>query len=484
MTLLWLPIGMALPTATGWFALRILERNRPVLQPVERCALSFLLGLTFTMYLSFLAHIAGLAPFTLTGLLGVQVAAVLLIGILWMRCRVCWTLEKPPALPPSAPLPRWAKIAIVILAVWTVAKLVAGFAMLTATPPYFDDAFNNWNMRGKLFFLTRELTLEFAIGNDTLATGGVSSYPPTVPLAKTWLATLARGWHEPLSNSVHVLWFLSALALAYAALRRHMPRTWALAGVYILSSLPLYFFHGTAPYADVFLSAHVLAALSMVAGTATAQDTGSRGSYLRIGAFAAALLVFTKNEALLLHLPALLLALWAAAVHLARTGRMTRAEVKKAYIFYAICIACVLVPWILFKWAHGLTFGNAKSLSGLTPGWQAGVAKSIGINTLLEGNWSLFFPLLLASLIAFRRAVFSSPAALYLGFFLLLYLGQLPLYFFTGLSTEILNQTGYARGLVQLMPAAVVGLALLLHSALAEGGGRPETSSTTHAQPV
>ena len=465
MTLLLLPVGLLLPTLCGWFVIALLERNQPVLYRLERWTLSVVFGLTMTMYLSFIAHLLGFIPFTLIGLLGIQVFSTLTLGMMWMRCKVRWSSPSPlPTLPSSTTLSRGARIVLILLCVWTAVKLLGGFVALTATPPYEDDVFNNWNMRGKLFFLTQELTLEYETGNEMLSAGGVNSYPVTVPLTKTWLATLAGKWNEGLVNSIHFVWFLSVLSLVYCALRRKVSRAWALTGAYGLSSLPLYFMHGTTAYADVFLSVHIFAVVSLLYGALQSTDKEHRLSFLRLSALAAGVLVFTKNEALIMHMPVLALIALLILRYFRKSAALETREIRSALLHYLILIGIVLIPWVLFKWSNNLSFGNAKSVLALTIAWQQGVAYAITVNTFFEGNWVLLFPFLICMLFVRRREAFFSPAVVFSAFFLLILLGQLPLYFFTGLSTEAVNQTGYARGLVQLAPVAVTLLILLTHS--------------------
>ena len=464
MKLLLLPVGLLLPTVCGWLALTLLERDHPVLQSLERWTLSTVFGLTLTMYLSFITHILGIIRFTFTGLLAVQIVTVLVLGLVWMRMRTLWTPSPLPTLPASPRLPRAVKMVLILLMVWTVLKLLGGFAVLTGTPPYEDDVFNNWNMRGKLFFLTQKLSLEYEAGNEALSTGWVHSYPVTVPLTKTWLASLAGEWDEGLVNSVHFVWFLASLSLVYCTLRRRLSRAWALIGAYGLCSLPLYFLHGTVAYADVFLSVHILAAISLLYGAVQSTDRLRRLSFLRLSALAMGLLVFTKNEGLLMYLPVLVLLVLVSLWFLRKSGKLEARDIRSALLHYIVLIGIVLIPWILFKWSHHLNFGNAKPVSNLTIAWQQGVANAITINTFFEGNWIFLFPFLLCMLCVRWKDAFRSEAVIMSALLLIILLGQLPLYFFTGLSTEAVNQTGYARGLVQLAPVAITLLVLLTNS--------------------
>lgn len=465
-----LPLGLLLPTVSGWLLLRLLEGKCPVLLWYERWVMGFLLGLTGTMVITFLAHIAGLVAFTRGGFLAVQ---VLLTGILaGTAYRKLGTLLSPSPsnlfLSPSLPYPAWGNVLIVVLGIWIALKILAGTVLLIATPPYYDDTFNNWNMRGKIFFETERLTLTIPAGNESFGISGVSSYPPTVPMVKAWLAALAGQWSDALAGSIHVLWYIAALTLLFCVLRRHVPRLFAILGTYILGSLPLYLIQGTNAYADIFLSAHLLTAGGLLFSAAASTDPAVARRLLRIGAVATALLIFTKNEALVLYLPPLFLLTAFTLWTLWRKRALTRAEVCEATLLTVGAIVVVAAPWIVFKWIHGLPFGNAKSLPGLKDiVWQPFVIQAIITNTFFEGNWIFLFPLLIGCLAIFWRQAFSLPLLTLTMFLLLVIFAQIPVYLFTGLSTEALNQTGYARGLVHIAPLAVLLVTLLLQRMLA-----------------
>src|SRR3989338_2963635 len=321
MMFLWLLLGLALPTLSGWLLLSIAEGTSPVLKQVERVALGFLLGTTLLMFLSFLGNVFLGIPLTRLGFLGIQAIVAIFLALLFLGQRK--TMGTPAAisaLPHSAALPQWARILIAVLGFWACIKLLAGLVLLTGTPVYFDDVFNNWNKRGKMYYVMEQFTL----GTDTedaaspepetvteaVTAGGVHSYPPTVPLLKTWLAKLAGNWREGLVNTPHIAWYACVLILLFYALRRHMNFLWSLLGAFGLLSIPLYLVHGTNPYADVFLSAHIFAAVSLLFAGVAAHASPERNTFLRLGAVAAGMLVFTKNEALVLHLPPLLLLLF------------------------------------------------------------------------------------------------------------------------------------------------------------------------------
>lgn len=449
-------VGTATLTLVGWGVLRLAERT-PVLLLSERLALSFLIGSIVVPFAALFANAAGV-PLSRAGwLLLVGALIVLSVGNCLLVGRKLWP-SSCALLPQVAAPPGWLRVALLVLAGWTLAKVLAGgVTFLLLTPTFLDDSLDNWNFRAKVF--AHEQSVQIVLPGQDAATAGltVSSYPPAVPLVKAFYVTLAGEWNEALANSVHLLWFCSLLLLFHAGLLRLAGRWWALGGLSILVSLPLLLLHGTNTYADVFLASLLFAAVSfLLHGTRLRGQ--ERSSCVAVSGLAAAALVFTKNEALLLYLPGLA-ATW--CIILWRTDRAERGEMLRAMVFWAATVACILLPWLAYKWTHGMAFGNAKPLTGIALGWQPLALRAIAVQLFFEGNWALLpvaFPLTL--LLTHRRALGDLlPLTL---FTVLLLLGQLPLYLFTALSAEAIYQTGYGRGLIHLSPLVTLLFVALL----------------------
>ena len=453
-------IGFTLPTLNGWLLLSLLQGKERVLFSMEQIVMGFIVGMPMMMWLVFLTHWATALPLDLVLFLGIQLLFLLIVGSVWMvRRTILGPVPRPPS---SPPLSRSATWIFSILGVWIAARtLIIAITFLVLTPTFLDDALDNWNLRAKVMFADRAFTLVMPAEDPATSVQGISSYPPTVHLSKTWLALLAGEWNEGLINSIHVVWYLSALALLFFVLRRRTTLFWSLLGTYGLGSIPLYLMHGTNPYADVFMSVAVFAAASQLFLGVDAQKSGVRAAHLRIGALAAALLPFIKNEGMLLYLPPLLLILLLSLLFLFFAKRMTPRKGRNILLWYAGCIIVFVLPWLLFKWTHGMSFGNAKPVGSLGFGWQKDVLLAVFINTFFEGNWLLLFPLFFSLLLWQWRMAFRSLLPL-TAFFLILYLGQGVLYLFTGLSVEAVRQTGYARGLIQLIPVILLLTTLLL----------------------
>ncbi len=453
MAYFWLPIGLLLPTIIGWSVLRILEGKTPVLFTGERIVAGLCIGVVGTMFDTFLLHVIGLVPLSFVGMLLVQVLSALLLG------GIVYTLKLHQIKSPTVshqPLRQWQKILTALFGVWLVAKLIAGFIFLIG-PPYYDDTMNNWNLRGKAFFVQEEILLEIEPGKGT----GVASYPQSVPMIKAWLAHLNGEWHEGLVNSIHVVWYACALLLIFYALRRALSLPWAIIGTYVLSSIPLFTMHGIIPYADLYLSVLLFLAVSWLY-FGVKESENRRMSFIRMSSLVTGILIFTKNEALLLHLPPILLLVVLSIIF----AKFSQKEMKSTALWYGIMTLACLIPWLSYKWYHGLAFGNAKSVSGLSIEWHEGVLQAIAKNTLFEGNWSLLPVIFVGLCIAKWRKVVLSPLGIICGFVFAVWLGQLPIYTLTELYIEALNQTGYARGLIHLVPLVVFAVTILTHSIL------------------
>jgi len=465
MTFLWIIPGCLLPTIGGWLLLRLVEGKNPVLLRSERWILGCVLGLTVTMFLTFLAHTSLSLPLTRWGYLLVQIVLVTVLGMLWHRRRMHWPAQKIVPLPKGS-FPRWAKVTLGILCAWTAVKILAtSTTFLLLVPSVLDDTVDNWNLRGKIFFTTHELTLELPAGGETTFAGGVSSYPPTVSLVKAWFASLAGTWDEGLVNGVHIVWYLAALALLFFVLRRTVSLAWALLGTYILGSLPLYLMHGTNAYADVFLSVHIFASVSLLFLGLSAGKPAGRASFLRLSALVTALLPLTKNEGLMIHFPVVVVLTLITLLWMRRTKTLPNKDLKLVLGWMIACAAVVIVPWVSYKLFNNLNFGNAQVLSNLEIAWQKGVFTSIFLNTFMEGNWLFFCPIFVGLLIWRWREAFRTALVIPAAFVVIVYCGQLPLYFFTYLSTEAIWQTGYARGIVHIVPVCVLVMTVLLERA-------------------
>jgi hypothetical protein len=452
-------IGLLPLLLVGWLAVSALEGKTRMLSLSERIIYGMILGPTIVMEIVFLLNAVHLQRLNLMGYLTGLLLLLIPLGFLEWKRRSSTAPRSPKGEVGSVSSPkRPAKSTIVILSLlgfWILLKCAAGMTILMSDPAYNDDVFNNWNYRAKVLHHEEMLVINHE-------NPGVTSYPPTVPMIKVWFALVNGEWNDRLIAFMSPLWYVLGIVLVWCTLRRTSGRKWALLGAYMLASLPLFFIHGFTPYADLFVALHIGVALLPVTLALGAETEERRAAWLRIGALGTALLPMTKNEALLMHLPPILLIAATAIVWSVLQGKLSLRAARSVILTYAVLIIAVLVPWLTYKWMNGLPFGNAKGIGDIEIVWQENVLRSLFITWILEANFLLLPGLLLALLIARFRTAFLSPAVTLTAFILIALLGIAGIFLFTGLATEALRQTGSARGIVQLLPVMVVLFTLLL----------------------
>lgn len=467
-------IGITLPTLLGWTVLLLLEQDHPVLGPFERVVWGLILGPTLFVLIAFVSHVLGLTTLNLAGFLVPSIVALaIMLVVAFRRNALPVYAAKPAYVEPRSSLPRIVSIGIILLCVWTIVKMAAGAYDLISVPTYWDDSFNNWNMRGKVFFVTGELQLEIPVGNGIVQSAeGIGSYPPTLPLLKTWLSVLRGSWEEPLVNGLHLIWLIALPGAFYFILRRKFPVILSLGGVYLLLSLPLLMIQATNPYAEVLVASHVFLAASCLYFLAQASEEKALRTWLKLFAFSLGLMIFTKNEASVLYAPILVLICAWILFARAKATIVTHERLRSLLLRCILIAALLAAPWIAFKWLNGLTFGNAKSVLGLQFSFHALVPPSIWYHLMREANW-LLLPLLIPLLIVLSmRRAFRLPEGVLTVFVLASVCAQFLIFTFTPLATEALRQTGLSRGLLHIAPIALWLLILLTAQLLRENGQR------------
>jgi hypothetical protein len=455
-------IGILAPAAAGLLAVNLIDRGMPVLGRLERAAWALILGPTLSMMAAFLLTAAGITRFTLSGFLIAVLGLIAVLAFFCMR-RQCLLPADLRTEASDTPLHPWMKAVIVLFALWAGLKLIAGGYDLIGVPTYWDDSFNNWNMRGKIFYETQQVTLEIPVGNGTIQTAqGVSSYPPSLPLMKTWVSVLRGSWQESLVNGIQLTWIAGLLLAFFGTLRRFLGTYPSLFGTALLMSLPHLLIQAANPYAEIFLASHLFLSVTALVHAGATDEWQARRSWILLFALSLGLLLFTKNEATILYAPLLI----ASGAYVLRRGLL---QDRRTLLQAMLLLAVLALPWIIFKWMNGLTFGNAKSVSGVDVRFSSTALNAVWHHLTHEPNL-LFLPLALAAALAAagRRALRKRSAVLTV-FVIGAAALQILLFTFVGaLETEAVMQTGLSRGFTQLAPVAMLLLILLSADLLRE----------------
>lgn len=451
-------IGLALPACTGWLIVRLIERSAAVLSWPERLGYALLLGPVGTLWLTDLVSIWTGMPLTLWSIL------VLQLGFLGLSAGLIrW--QKIALFAPSAPIAkdtrRWLVLGLGILLAISVLKLVLAGSVLTLNvPTFFDDARDNWNLRAKVIVETHQIPVQMP-GEDG-AGGGVASYPSTLPLLKAWLVFLAGDWSEALVNSVQSLWLVIAGLLVGGSIARRRGSAWGLAAVVALLGLPLVAIHALHSYGDLMVAAAIAAVVLAFFEADRAESREGFFAWLALGIAGTALFPALKNEGLAVFFPSGLLLLGFVLWRSLRRGDSERSDAMKALLGAGLAIAVTTLPWLVFKWAQGLTFGNAHAIGETGFGWQSGVLSAIAYHLFSEGNW-LLLPGLALVLLALRRRLAFGPYIVLTISCLWVFASLSGLFLVsTDLGHEALKQTGYGRAMVQVSAVWTMLVCLLL----------------------
>ena len=228
--------------------------------------------------------------------------------------------------------------------------------------------------------------------------------------------------------------------------------------MYLLVSLPLLLIQGSNPYADLFEAAHVLLAVLCLFRLAESNAQTERGTWFTLAGFTLGLLLFTKNEASVLYSPILLLQLaWVLCAQRKNNPLQTKQIAK----FLALA-GFIAAPWLLFKWIHGLSFGNAKSITHLAVAFHPQVIDAIWFHLSHEPNWLLLPLVLPLTLLAAGKRAFRLPESVLTIFVLVAVTAQFLIFLFTPLATEAILQTGLSRGLLHIAPVAMLLVIVLI----------------------
>jgi|GEM_PF-1913565 hypothetical protein len=464
-------IALAFPTVEGYLSLRILEGKNPVLWNIERVCAGFLLGCSLSGFIIFFAVLLGV-PLTFVGFLWIHIVIIAFLLVIFIKLKKkkkigkkieCDLLVQAKNL---KKIPLWLKIIIFWLVIWTALKVFAGGYDILHAPSYWDDNYANWNMRAQVMYTEQNLMLHLNPNNPLYFGGRAAGYPMTAYITRIWIAMVNGEWSDEVVNNVSFLWFISFLTIFFCSLYRTFRRdkkskhalVWTIFGVYVLVSLPLYLVHGTNPYIDVFMSGCLFMVLYWLLEWMQSKGNDSN-SWLNILGFAAAMMAYVKNEAILIFLPPLLLLFVAASWRkiptlIGRVQSMFRA------VFPALL---VVIPWSIFKITHGLGFANNKSVGGVldfVP--DPYVPSAIFHDLMYTGSFSILFPLFLLIIFMSWNIWKKSYIGMLVIFLLIVFVGEFCIYWFTDLATEALQHTGFGRGMIHIVPLIVfVGLWLI-----------------------
>jgi hypothetical protein len=334
---------------------------------------------------------------------------------------------------------------VVRIAGWIVVATIAlRFALLLLEvlwqPLYPWDAWTQWATKARVWFELGH-QVPFVTADAWVAGDGAAYFdaaptnPPTLPLLQVWTCVALGRWDDALMN---LPWWLFAVALTLAvagSLRRlGAPHAYALAGAYIVASIPLANAHvALAGYSDLPLAACYC--------TATLAFLHWHAMRHRSDALLALFLAVACTQ---LGAPGLA---WTLTLV---PGIVVAALPKLGFRIVGIAIGCTLFALAVLARTSPVVGGHALHLD-FDPAWY-----SLGERVFLLGNWNLLWYGVIGAA-AFAGRQLPSPA---LGPLTATFAAAMLLFLamagFPSLASALAGPTPTSRLLLQLAPLAAV----------------------------
>ncbi len=347
-----------------------------------------------------------------------------------------------PELPASRPLTLRSTVQMALAGIITallIEKLIFVAVQGFAFPTYFWDAVANWNYRAKILHAVGRLDLD--PHSDAFLGGGLPHYPLGPSIFRAWTTTLIGRWSEPAVAAHSIATYVLLFGIIWIRLSKRIGRWSGFVFAYLAISIPLMAYHAYAGYADLLISFFFTACLIYGYQYLTTRDTLSG----LVSALFLASALFTKNEGLVLILPALgvtvLVVFW--------SGRMT---LRSSAAYFGIAIG-LLVPWIVLKAYFGLPYAPTDANARIAFHIE-GLQQLFGV-VFLQGSFNLFGLFFVLTILLFSSLWWKTDV----GFLALpnfLFIGAvLAVFLFTGNYEFLDNQMTINRTLMIAMPSYI-----------------------------
>jgi hypothetical protein len=323
------------------------------------------------------------------------------------------------------------------------------------------DAFANWSLRAKVFFIDGGLAL--SKNSAIFAGGGQTFYPIHIPLLETWVFNVLGIWDDRLVKAIFPLFFISLLILFYYAVKRITGFSFAIFSTYLLSTLPMLIHHATIEYSDLIVAIYLASSVLFLLRAFEEDDNG----FFYLSALLGGIATWTKSEGM----PFLMVNFVVIYLFSLIANKDNKFFVNKVAAYFALAMIFKL-PWSLTNILHKIPknvwqkieydklFANADRLPVIFDQFYR--------KFLFYGNWNIAWFVLLAVLILsfnklkdLKRLLPLTVIALYLAAFIFLY-------YLTPSYAWLLDGTTLNRNTLIIMPILIYFISINLYDILKE----------------
>ncbi len=317
--------------------------TKNILARLEKYILWFFVWIAFESFVLFLLAWSQI---------GIQYGKFILFGIfailLWInffkKLLGRLKIEKTSLTLPSFQKP--SKEVLLAILLWTLILFKLTFSLYHAIniPSYFDDEKGNWNIKAKAIAQERVISTD----PDNVAYlwgGGIKKYPFNFVLYKVYVTDFIGHWSDGYTGSITFIVFALTLLLVFTSFKNPLH---GLVASYLILSLPLVVWHAGASYFDLTYTCFYLLSLVFVMKYIEKNES----IFLLVIGFLLYSAIFTKNEGMVLVVPAVWLAL--ATIFYKK---------KKGYssLLFVMVPLLLSIPHFIFRFIHNLALNPTSA---------------------------------------------------------------------------------------------------------------------------
>ena len=328
--------------------------------------------------------------------------------------------------------------------------LQVGFVLLSSysRPTATSDSVAMWTYKAKMIFYENTPELSDINSSSHVYNHPHANYPWHIPLLQFWLAKNLKSFDDASVNFIFSAYYIATLIILFYFLRRFIATQISLILVLFLSSMPLFFYHGSNAYVDLVMSYYVLSAFGLLILFFKKLEL----KYLLFAATFLSISIFTKTEGILFMITSIIILFKYLPSYNSRISIISK---------YAGTALLVGLPWELFRYKYNLGVMNEGSNISFHPEILSNVLTSLFETASFNIWYYIFFAVFFANLQSIFKRKFLSLTWLLIALpsaaFLLIYV-------YTDAHQSALNFTAIIRNILILTPLSVLIVGITLSS--------------------
>ena len=324
--------------AVGAFAVLVILRRRFIkFYSLEFLGLSFFIGLGFINYQFFLFYLFNIR-FELINFILTQAACYIFVFYYFLK-----QFKDKKALSSLEGFSSWGVIEKLFL-VGVFLQFCWMFYLTLPVPVNSYDALASYALKAKIFYLNKGVPVGFFNWNEIIV--GHPDYPTLLPFFMTWVY-LFTGFNDLVVTNIMPVTFVFFLILFYAQLKKIFNRKYALAAVFIISTIPRVYGYAMIIHADIFLLAFITSASLYF----FLYIRHSNKEYLILSSVLFALSIWVKNEAIVFVFAFLLCLVF----FLFKPSSGNKIQIQRHLALVILIFFVISGPWFMLKFSKHMT---------------------------------------------------------------------------------------------------------------------------------